>query len=237
MEKLPYFKFWPHDWLGDTQLRLCSLETRGLWIDCLSLMHDAKKRGFLETKSGVPINNKMLARLLSAEPDTVNRAMDELITSGVASVADDGVVYSRKMRRDHIKSEIYRENARVKFRKKEEKKEQDSYSLYLGNCSANSTANCSANEKGGRKRAQGFDEFWLAYPRKIGKAAAERAWDRHKPPLEDVLKAIEVQKASDQWQKNDGQFIPHPTTWLNQGRWEDDVEGYNNGDTFKSRFK
>ena len=37
-----------------------------------------------------------------------------------------------------------------------------------------------------------------------------------------MLEALEKQKLSDQWQEK--QFIPHPTTWLSQGRWEDEIE-------------
>ncbi len=35
--------------------------------------------------------------------------------------------------------------------------------------------------------------------------------------------AIEVQKQSEQWTKDNGRFIPNPATWLNQGRWEDEL--------------
>lgn len=72
-----------------------------------------------------------------------------------------------------------------------------------------------------------FDAFWSAYPRKVGKDAARKAFAKRKPSqklLEQMLAAIEQQKKSEQWQKNNGQFIPLPTTWLNQGRWEDEVK-------------
>lgn len=69
----------------------------------------------------------------------------------------------------------------------------------------------------------GFNSFWSNYPRKIGKSSAGKAWQKHKPPLDVVLEAIEKQKDSDQWSKDNGQFIPHPTTWLNGKRWEDEV--------------
>ena len=72
--------------------------------------------------------------------------------------------------------------------------------------------------------ASAFDVFWQAYPRKTGKAAARKAFDKAKPPLDDVLKAIEAQKHSAQWQRDNGQYIPYPATWLNQGRWEDEVQ-------------
>ena len=68
-----------------------------------------------------------------------------------------------------------------------------------------------------------FDAFWTAYPRKIGRKAAQKAWERakDKPELAVILSAVEVQKQSEQWCKDGGQYIPHPATWLNQGRWDD----------------
>jgi phage repressor protein C with HTH and peptisase S24 domain len=65
--------------------------------------------------------------------------------------------------------------------------------------------------------------FWAAYPRKVGKVAALKAWDRAKnrPSTADILAAIEAQKSSEQWMKDGGQYIPNPATWLNQGRWDD----------------
>lgn len=67
----------------------------------------------------------------------------------------------------------------------------------------------------------GFAEFWSAYPKKIGKGAAESAWKKHKPDLATVLASLATQKNSDQWKKDNGQFIPNPATWLNQKRWDD----------------
>lgn len=44
-----------------------------------------------------------------------------------------------------------------------------------------------------------------------------------------MLKAIEVQKKSDQWQRDNGQYIPYPATWLNGRRWEDEIQPIGNG--------
>jgi len=74
----------------------------------------------------------------------------------------------------------------------------------------------------------GFVEFWTNYPRKIGKGAAEKSWGKLKPPLEIVISAIHEQKKTNQWSRENGQFIPHPATWLNQKRWEDEVETFSN---------
>lgn len=73
-----------------------------------------------------------------------------------------------------------------------------------------------------------FEKFWEAYPkaRRKGKKAAYKAWQKAEkdglPDIDTVLKAIESQKKDRQWQ--DSQFIPLPTTWINQGRWDDEIE-------------
>lgn len=75
-----------------------------------------------------------------------------------------------------------------------------------------------------RKRVEtDFEKFWNAYPRKVGKQKALEAFRKITVPLETLLAAIENQKKSAQWTKDDGQYIPHPTTWLNGKRWEDDL--------------
>jgi len=71
-----------------------------------------------------------------------------------------------------------------------------------------------------------FEEFWIAYPRKMGKGAALRSWKRIHPDEElssKILDAIAKQKTSDQWNRDGGKYIPLPTTWLNQERWHDEI--------------
>ena len=74
-----------------------------------------------------------------------------------------------------------------------------------------------------RAKSSDFDLFWQAYPKKVGKEAARKAFSRVKAPLESLLTAIERQKCGNQWLTENGRFIPNPATWLNQGRWEDEV--------------
>jgi hypothetical protein len=68
-----------------------------------------------------------------------------------------------------------------------------------------------------------FDEFWASYPRKVGKGAAEKAWQRAKinGHHAKVMGALESQKRGQDWIKEGGRFIPNPATWINQRRWED----------------
>lgn len=72
-----------------------------------------------------------------------------------------------------------------------------------------------------------FDEFWRAYPKKKAKDAAMKAFAKRKPGrdlLDQMLAAIDAQKRSDDWLKDNGKFIPYPASWLNQGRWMDEID-------------
>jgi hypothetical protein len=71
-----------------------------------------------------------------------------------------------------------------------------------------------------------FGEFWEAYPKKKAKPDAIKAFNKLSPDkdlLDILLKAIGEQKKAEEWNKQNGQFIPYPATWLNGRRWEDEV--------------
>ncbi|MGN1481101.1 DUF6291 domain-containing protein [Porcipelethomonas sp.] len=75
--------------------------------------------------------------------------------------------------------------------------------------------------------SESFNDFWKAYPKKVSKANALKAWNKLKPNgdlVREILSALERQKTSVQWQKDNGQFIPYPATWLNGRRWEDEQQ-------------
>ena len=69
-----------------------------------------------------------------------------------------------------------------------------------------------------------FELFWSVYPRKVGKEAARKAFAKVKEPVELLINAVEKQKQTEQWTREGGRFIPYPATWLNQGRWNDEIE-------------
>lgn len=73
--------------------------------------------------------------------------------------------------------------------------------------------------------SESFLKWWNVYPKKTGKIAAYNSWRKMKlePHFEKLLAALEAQKISSKWLEEGGRFIPNPQTWLNQGRWEDEV--------------
>jgi len=93
-------------------------------------------------------------------------------------------------------------------------KELDINKLYLGQKTCEDTS----------KKEELFESFWKSYPRKVGKEKCRNWFKSHKPKedlVKQMIEAVEQQKKSKQW--SDPQYIPHPYTWLNQGRWEDEL--------------
>ena len=77
---------------------------------------------------------------------------------------------------------------------------------------------------------QQFESFWELYPRKAGKKTAKRAWENIKP--DDVLFATimsGLKTAVQYWhfQNISEKHIPHPSTWLNEERWQDEFSTEN----------
>ncbi len=89
--------------------------------------------------------------------------------------------------------------------------------------------------------SEDFLEFWSAYPKKMGKGAAFKVFIKlklTKKDKADILTALDWQKKSEQWLRDNGQFIPYPATYLNQRRWEDEPQSSLNGDiTDPDRYK
>ena len=73
-----------------------------------------------------------------------------------------------------------------------------------------------------RPAANRFDEFWTAYPRKVGKEKARTKYATAcKKATPDVIIAGAIRLAND-LNLPDKQFVPHPTTWLERGGWADE---------------
>lgn len=69
-----------------------------------------------------------------------------------------------------------------------------------------------------------FNEFWKTYPRHEKKAECQKWYLKNRPDKElhnAIVLAIKFHGISKEWEENEGKFIPYPTTYLNQKRWED----------------
>jgi len=72
-----------------------------------------------------------------------------------------------------------------------------------------------------------FEQFWSAWPKRIAKADARKAWAQTKDVRPDIAKLLLTVKAhskTEGWIKDSGKYIPFPATWLRGERWEDELE-------------
>jgi hypothetical protein len=224
--KQPWMKFFPTDWRADPALRMCSLAARGLWIEMLSIMHEADPRGSLLI-NGNTISDKQLAGLCGATLRVTIDLLTELEAAGVFSRTEDGTIFSRRMKRDDAKAERDKANgnaggnpwlkARVNPPDKAQRPEARNQNL-------DSRIKKAPKE---RTRASALaapwteadrERFWAAFPNKIGKADAMKAFDKASNKVTpDVLFPALDRYAN----KSDDRPFCNPATWLNQERWLD----------------
>lgn len=203
------------------------------WYILIDLAIEVNDDGWIYVSPGVPYQPQMLCKLLSIRlRTTLESYLNELRTLDLIEVNDRGIKLLSFSDRNFIS-----DNSTIRVRKYREKREPMTEKKRFGNVSETflkrpidrdrnidiKHINTPIVPKG---TSNGFDEFWKAYPKKIGKGAALKKWEGLKrlhrlPPVELIIAAVENQKTWEQWQKDEGQFIPNPATWLNQGRWED----------------
>ncbi len=96
-----------------------------------------------------------------------------------------------------------------------------------GKQQASNTNKNDKNEKNEKKNPlAGFEDFYKAYPKKKSKGQAEKTWNKLSPTndlLKQMLISIEAARKSEDWLKENGKFIPYPSSWLNSKGWEDEI--------------
>lgn len=115
-KKLPAFQLYPGDWLKDPRLSMCTLKTRGVWIDLICAMHELDRSG------SITGSLNQLARICRCTSKEVKSAIDELISTKTANVThNNGVltVINRRMKREYNERISGRER-QAKHRKKTE---------------------------------------------------------------------------------------------------------------------
>lgn len=97
MAKLPWFKFFPSDWLSDEALQGCSMAAQGLWINMVATIEKCNAGGYLRTNDK-PVSSEKMARLFCLTFAETENLLSELKDAGVYS-EDEGGIYSRKIKR------------------------------------------------------------------------------------------------------------------------------------------
>jgi len=82
-----------------------------------------------------------------------------------------------------------------------------------------------------------FETLWKKYPKKVNKKAALKAFTKIKPDkttINEITAGLESAIKSKQWKQNNGEFIPHMSTWLNGERWNDEIKPELNGSGYQA---
>lgn len=204
-----WFPLYTKDWLTSMQLRLCTIEARGVLIDLMCLSWERGTPGIIEMPESdlaqfLRVGKKKMLRILTEleergriqrEADLFGGNLERISIPRLIAVGDDQAgKHQRRVdagKKRHQKPEEEKPKA-------EPKPVEFSY-------------------------PPEFEEFWGAYPRKVGKRSAEQIWTRWnlKGMVREIVKSVNLWRDTDQWRKDGGRFIPHPSTWLNRAGWED----------------
>lgn len=220
-----------------------------VWVKLLCLAGDINDSGMIYFTKEIPYTDQMLATQFNRPLATIQLALKTFERFGMIELIENMLHISNWEKYQNVEGmERIREQTRKRVAKHREK------TRFSGNSECNVTVTlCNATDKEEEKEieidnippivpqrdkpvekpetnsfSESFNDFWKAYPKKVSKANALKAWNKLKPNddlVREILSALEKHKMSSQWQKDNGQFIPYPATWINGKRWEDDDMG------------
>lgn len=177
----------------------------------------------------MPYDTKSLAKLTNTNPDTVAVAMKAFIEIGLVERLDTGELYFTQIN-EMIGSET--ESAR-RVRKHRALKNERTLQCNTDviKCNTEIEKEIELDKKLDKEleldknNMPNFETFWKAYPKKASKGQAEKTFNKvikDKETLDLILADLEKRKDYENWQKQDGQFIPYPSTYLNNSGWLDE---------------
>lgn len=219
MSSHPWLKFYPRDWRGDQALRAVSLAARGLWMECLCIMHEAKPYGHLLI-NGSPVGDDILARMIGVSVDEARALLDELRKAGVPSMRRDGVIFSRRMVADFGRSQKGRNSVNQRWSQEPEDEEENTSpnrSPITVPITQKADVRSQKPEEKNKKYSDEFEKFWSGFPSRPGmskkKTAAEFArLDADERSLAiSALPAFRAQLTQD---RTEPRFIRHPDRWV-----------------------
>ena len=228
-----------------------------------SIDHD----GELRFSPNIPYSEEMLASVTDTDIDIVKTALKELKKLELVKVSEDGTIILEKVKTMTGYETKWAEKKRAYRDKKgqsednvldmssecpqgvptlsdKSKSKSKSKNTILALDDEKSAEVSPIVEKVLSEEETMFEQFWSIYPKKVDKKGSLRAF-KNIPKLKEVfpgiIKALEIQKESNQWTKDHGQHIPNPTTYIHQERWltvseTDEVQAKIN-DTVKQNYE
>lgn len=206
------------DFLNDPKMIALAFEDQRHFIGLLALKSD----GALDMDIDDALLDRIVAQRLWIDHGVIRDVKKRLVAAGLIDTSWQPLAWEkRQMRSDSDPTGAERQR---RFR---ESKKQDA--LRNGGITGtdkdkDKDKDVEADTEKRQTTPDGFDDFWRAYPKKVAKPAAIRAFRSAKVNgnLPEVLTHIRSMATSESWTKSGGQFVPNPSTYLNQRRWEDE---------------
>ena len=210
-----------------------------IWFKILALAGKTNESGALLLNHKLAYTDEMLATIFGRKITTIRLALNtfeqlEMVEKGdyiqvinwEKHQNEDGLKRIREKNRERVQR--FRDKKKVEvLENKEENKPNNDVTLHETLRNALDTSKSYSSSSSLSLYLERFNTFWKIYPKKVGKGKCEEWFKKNKPSealTNTIINAVEDQKKSPQWIKEDGQFIPNPATWLNQKRWGDSLE-------------
>lgn len=208
-----------------------SRQSRWIYRDMLDVYYDSE--------SPLPLDLDVLCAEIGVESDDERKIVERLLRFKFIAT-DEGYRHERcdaEIATYHAKADIAKKNGKLGGRPRKANQNPEKPSGFLSGFNqvhlaspdlTGSQANQEPrtnNQEKTNTAPDGFEDFWKAYPKKKARPAAIKAFKAAKlnGSLGDVLTHVATMSASDDWTKDQGQFVPYPATYLNQRRWEDEM--------------
>lgn len=232
MPKLPYMQFYVSDWTSDCQLAMCSLSTRGCWLELLCGMHSLDHCGVITGTA------EQLARVCRCSVVEFVQAVDELRSYRIGEITERNGVYTvvnRRMRREHEASE----GAKTRQKRfQDAKKTRNKREINGGESESESEPENEERERAGAEESrirQEAEKIRELHPRKLNLyddvsaivEAIQREADKPGETVETVVSRLNaaVQSYADavaNWPANKKRFIAPCRKWFAEGRYLED---------------
>jgi len=208
-----WFRFY-FESLNDPKVQNLSASGFRLWVNalCLAGYNGGRIRNLKDFQFGLRFRRKKLAE----------KAIETLVSAGLFEVNGDGWVPHNWDERQY-KSDTSTERVK-RFRKRFSNAPETLHETFSEQ--SRTEKKKISNPKKDPLAQKGFGEFWEAYPKKLAKKDAIKAWGQLKPDIalqEKILDSIAEHKYCSQWLRDSGDGIPYPASFLRGERWNDEI--------------
>jgi hypothetical protein len=182
---------------------------------------ESKFMGYTVNRGQIVTGRNSLSEKLTLSPRTVRTSLERLKTTNEITIKTTNKFSIITL----CNYETYQNDFIENDQQNDQQNDKPTTSKRPANDQQTTTSKEFKNSKNSKNKTYttDYESFWSTYPKKIGKGAAFKIWVKLPVgvlPL--ILSALEWQKNCDQWKKDHGQYIPNPSTYLNQSRWEDE---------------